>query len=198
MEVALKQLLSPAGGHDSRSAAELLYSLRHEGIANLPVPMSVLVMIVLTAVFSGTLIACLEISTERSIYRRERMSYLHIGPYLASKLPFCMAMTGLQCLVFVAICWLHPILPLAALPPVWLAMVSVAWCSVAIGLLLSAVDTSGGRFSVMLAVAVVLPQLLLSGGLGPDYYARMGRGLQGVAARFMGKRRAGSLILCGK
>lgn len=181
MEVALKQLLSPAGGHDPRSATELLYSLRHEGIANLPVPMSVLVMIVLTAVFSGTLIACLEISTERSIYRRERMSYLRIGPYLTSKLPFCMVMTGLQCLVFVAICWLHPILPLAALPTVWLAMVSVAWCSVAIGLALSAVDTSGGRFSVMLAVAVVLPQLLLSGGLGPDYYARMSSGLQWVA-----------------
>ena len=50
MEVALKQLLSPAGGHDPRSAAELLYSLRHEGIANLPVPMSVLVMIVLTRI----------------------------------------------------------------------------------------------------------------------------------------------------
>ena len=122
MEVALKQLLSPAGSHDPRSATDLLYSLRHEGIANLPVPMSVLVMIVLTAVFSGTLIACLEISTERSIYRRERMSHLRIGPYLTSKLPFCMAMTGLQCLVYVAICWLHPILPLPALLPVWLAM----------------------------------------------------------------------------
>ena len=34
---------------------------------------------------------------------------------------------------------------------------------------------------VMLAVAVVLPQLLLSGGLGPDYYARMASGLQRVA-----------------
>jgi energy-coupling factor transporter ATP-binding protein EcfA2 len=181
MEVALKQLLSPAGSHDPRSAADLLYSLRYEGIANLPVPMSVLVMIVLTAVFSGTLIACLEISIERTIYRRERMSHLRIGPYLASKLPFCMAMTGLQCLVFVAICWLHPILPMKALPPVWMAMVSVAWCSVAIGLALSAVDTSGGRFSVMLAVAVVLPQLLLSGGLGPDYYARMGSGLRWAA-----------------
>ena len=35
--------------------------------------------------------------------------------------------------------------------------------------------------SVMLEVAVVLPQLLLSGGLGPDYYARMASGLQRVA-----------------
>lgn len=181
MEVALKQLLSPSGSHDSRTAAELLYSLRYEGVANLPVPMSILVMIVMTAVFSGTLIACLEISTEQSIYRRERMSHLRIVPYLAAKLPFCMMMTGVQCLVFVAICWLHPVLPLIALPPVVLTMVSLAWCSVAIGLLLSAADPSGGRFSVMLAVAVVLPQLLLSGGLGPDYYGRMGSGLQRVA-----------------
>ncbi len=181
MENLLKHLLSPAGTYDPRSATDLLYGLRHEGVANLPVPMSVLLMIVMTAVFSGTLIACLEISTERSIYRRERMSHLHIMPYLGSKLPFCLAMTALQCLVFLAVCWLHPILRQTAFVPIWLTMVAVAWSSVAIGLLLSAVDSTGGRFSVMLAIAVVLPQLLLSGGLGPDFYGRMGNELRWAA-----------------
>lgn len=181
LENLLRQLLAPTGMHDPRSAAELLYSLRHEGVAHLPVPMSVLLMIVMTAVFSGTLIACLEISPERSIYRRERMSHLRIGPYLGSKLPFCLAMTALQCLLFLAICWLHPVLQQTALLPVWSTMVAVAWSSVAIGLLLSAIDPTGGRFSVMLAIAVVLPQLLLSGGLGPDFYLGMGPTLRRVA-----------------
>jgi len=181
MDTLLKHLLSPAGTYDPRSGADLLYGLRHEGVANLPVPMSVLVMIVMTAVFSGTLIACLEIAPERSIYRRERMSHLRIWPYLGSKLPFCLAMTGLQCLVFVSICGLHPTLHLTALVPVWLVMVAVAWSSVAIGLMLSAVDPTGGRYAVMLAIGVVLPQLLLSGGLGPDFYGHMSSGLRWLA-----------------
>ena len=181
METLLKHLLSPAGTYDPRSATDLLYSLRHEGVANLPVPMSVLLMIVMTAVFAGTLIACLEISTERSIYRRERMSHLRILPYLGSKLPFCLAMTALQCLVFLAVCWLNPTLRQTAFVPVWLTMVAVAWSSAAIGLLLSAADSTGGRFSVMLAIVVVLPQLLLSGGLGPDFYGRMPSALRWTA-----------------
>lgn len=181
LALLLKELLSPAGSHDPRPVVDLLYGLRHEGVAHLPVPLSVLLMIVMTAVFTGTLIACLEISSERSIYRRERMSHLRIMPYLGSKLPFCLAMTAVQCLVFVALCWLHPVLRHLAPVPVWLVMVAVAWSSVTIGLLLSAVDPTGGRFSVMLAIVVVLPQLLLSGGLGPDFYGRMAPGLRWAA-----------------
>jgi ABC-type multidrug transport system ATPase subunit/pSer/pThr/pTyr-binding forkhead associated (FHA) protein len=173
MERQLKVLLSPAGVYDPRSGADLLYSLRHEGVANLPVPMSVLLMLVMTAIFSGTLIACLEISTEQSIYQRERRSHLHILPYLGSKLPFCLTITALQCLIFLGICWFNPTLRQTALIPVWLAMVGIAWSSVAVGLFLSTVDPTAGRFSVMLAIAVVLPQLILSGGLGPDFYAGM-------------------------
>ncbi len=178
MDGQLRGLLTSAGNSDPRSAPELLYALRFEGVANLPVPMSVLLMIVMTAVFSGTFIACLEISTEQSIYRRERMSHLAILPYLGSKLPFCMTITALQCLLFLAICWCSPALPMAAFLPVWLVMVAIAWSSVAIGLFLSTVDPTAGRFSVLLAITVVLPQLILSGGLGPDFYARMSSGLQ--------------------
>ena len=171
LEVQLKSLLSPAGSWDQRSAADLVWALRHEGPAHLPVPLSVLLMVVMTAVFSGTLISCLEISTERSIYRRERLSHLAIAPYLAAKLPFCLGMTALQCLLFLLLCWLHPALGRLPLLPVWLTMVAVAWCAVAIGLCLSAADPAGGRFSVLLAIVAVLPQLILSGGLGPDFYA---------------------------
>lgn len=151
----------------------MLYGLQHEGVANLPIPMSVLLMIVMTAVFSGTLIACLEISTEQSIYRRERMSHLRIMSYLGSKLPFCLGITALQCLVFLMICWCNPALRQTAFVPVWLTMVAIAWSSVALGLFLSTVDPTAGRLSVLLAIAVVLPQLILSGGLGPDFYGNM-------------------------
>lgn len=173
MESQLKGLLSPAGVYDPRSGADLLYGLHHEGLANLPVPMSVLLMIVMTAVFSGTLIACLEISTEQSIYRRERMSHLRLLPYLGSKLPFCLMITALQCFVFLSICRFNPAMRQTAFFPIWLTMIAIAWSSVATGLFLSTVDPTAGRFSVLLAIAVVLPQLILSGGLGPDFYSHM-------------------------
>ncbi|MGE4559061.1 MAG: FHA domain-containing protein [Desulfobulbus sp.] len=156
-----------------RSGSERLYALRYEGAAHLPIPMGSLLMMVMAAVFCGTLMACLEISGEISIYRRERQSYLRIFPYIASKLPCCFFLTALQCLVFLAICLLSPVLRQVELSSLWLGMVAISWSSVGLGLLLSAADPSGGRFSVMAAVAAVLPQLLLSGGIGPEFFRSM-------------------------
>lgn len=173
LENGLKALLIQPGAEDSRSAAELFYAMRFEGVANLPVPLSVVLMIVMTGVFSGTVMACLEISGEQTIFRRERMSNLAIHVYLGSKLPFLLMTTALQCLVFLGICFIHPVLRQAAFLPIWLSMVAVAWASVALGLFLSAIDPSSGRFSVLLAIVAVLPQLILSGGLGPDFYQGM-------------------------
>lgn len=173
LENGLKALLVQPGVQDSRSAADLLYAMRFEGVANLPVPLSVVLMIVMTGVFSGTIMACLEISGEQTIFRRERMSNLAIHVYLGSKLPFLLLITALQCLVFLGICFVHPVLSQADFLPVWLSMVAVAWASVALGLFLSAIDPSSGRFSVLLAIVAVLPQLILSGGLGPDFHQGM-------------------------
>lgn len=169
LERQLRLLLAP-GSHDDRSAAQLLHALRYEGPAHLPLPLGSLLMIVMSAVFCGTLIACLEIAGEGSIYRRERLSHLRLLPYVASKLPACFLLTALQCLLFVGICQIQPLFRLVDPLPLVLVMVAVAWSSVALGLLLSASESSGGRFAVMAAVAVVLPQLLLSGGIGPDFY----------------------------
>ncbi|MBM9536614.1 FHA domain-containing protein [Desulfobulbus alkaliphilus] len=173
MALQLKALLSPAGHQDPRSAAELLYALRYQGVGNLPIPLSVALMMVMTAVFCGTLISCTEISAEQAIYRRERMANLPITAYLGAKLPFCLTITAGQCFVFLALCWLHPSLRQTAFFSVWLTMTAIAWCSVTIGLFLSSLDSSPGRFSVLLAIAVVLPQLVCSGGIGPDFYAHM-------------------------
>lgn len=187
MDRQLGYLLDPGNMDEPRTGAELLYSLRHEGAANLPVPMGSLLMIVMTAVFCGTLIACLEISGEQSIYRRERRSSLRISPYIASKLPFCFLLTALQCLLFVVLCLMSPVVRQVDLVLLWLSMTVIAWSSVAIGLFLSALDPSGGRYSVMTAVAVVLPQLLLSGGIGPEYLRGMATGMR-VAAELLPAR----------
>lgn len=170
----LKVLLSPEGLNDPRSAADIVYALHHEGPANLPIPLSVLLMFIMTSVFMGTIIACLEISPEKAIYQRERMSNLKIIDYLGSKLPFCLSVTAVQCLLFIAVCYLNSSIREVSLIPVWITMTAVAWASVSLGLFISASDPTPGRFSVILAIIAVLPQLILSGGLGPDFFKGMG------------------------
>lgn len=170
---ALKILLSPAGADDARPASEVVYSLKYEGVANLPISMSVLLMFVMTAVFTGTLMSCMDISGERPVYRRERMAGLKIGDYLVSKLPFLFALTAVQCLVFLAICMVKPELRHLDFVSAYVALVAMAWTSCAIGLFLSAADPTPGQFSIVLAIVAVLPQLVLSGGLAPDFFRGM-------------------------
>jgi ABC-type multidrug transport system ATPase subunit/pSer/pThr/pTyr-binding forkhead associated (FHA) protein len=169
----IKALLSPQGAEDPRPAEDVVYSLQHETVANLPTPLSVLLMFVMTAVFMGTLMACLDISSERAIYTRERMANGRIADYLASKLPFLLAATALQCALFLGLCWLKPGLRIFDFGGAYLALVMMAWTSCALGLFLSALDPTPGQFSVILAIVVVLPQLVFSGGLGPDFYGGM-------------------------
>ncbi|NOQ46281.1 MAG: FHA domain-containing protein [Desulfobulbaceae bacterium] len=175
LAASLKTLLSSEGMDDPRKAWEILHAVRYQGPANLPVPIGVLLMGIMTAGFLGTIAGCLEISSERRIYQRERMSGMRIFYYLGSKLPFCLCVTAVQCLIFISCCCLHPSLHQLSFFPIWLTMVCVAWTSVTMGLFISGVDPTSGRFSVLLAVAVVLPQLILSGGLGPDFFTGMDR-----------------------
>lgn len=172
-ELLMKAVLSSKGSADTRPLSGIIYSLQHEGVQNLPVPMSIMLMVIMAAVFLGTLSVCLEISAEKSIYERERMSGVRIVDYLASKLPVAFVITSLQCLLFTGFLWLVPNLRDLHLGNMYLIMVGVAWSSVCLGLFISALDPTDGRLSVILAVAAVLPQLILSGGLGPDYYLGM-------------------------
>lgn len=182
MAPVLKELLAPEGAADPRDAAEIVYALKHEGLANLPTPISVLLMFVMTAAFMGTLMSCLDVSSERPIYRRERMANQKIPDYLASKLPFLLSLTAVQCAVFLGICLLKP--GLREMDPIsaYAALVAMCWAAVALGLFLSALDPTPGQFSVLLAIVAVLPQLVLSGGLAPDFYAGMPAAMQAIAA----------------
>lgn len=177
----IKSLLSPDGVSDPRMAEDVVFALKHEGVANLPTPLSILLMMVMTAVFAGTLMSCLELSTERPIFARERMAGQNILDYLLSKLPFLLLLTALQCAIYLAICRVKPDLQHFDLVSAYFAMVAMAWAACCMGLFLSALDPAAGQFSVILAIVAVLPQLVFSGGLGPDFYAGMPDLLKWVA-----------------
>jgi len=169
----IKALLAPDGLNDPRPAEDVVFALKHEGIANLPTPLSVLLMFVMTAVFMGTLMSCLDLSTERPIYLRERLANQKIADYIGSKLPFLLLVTAVQCALFLALCYVKPGLRQFNVPGAYVALVTMAWTSCTMGLFLSAADPTAGTFSVILAIVAVLPQLVFSGGLGPDFFKGM-------------------------
>ncbi len=181
IDVQLTSLLSPKGDNESRSLSEVIFSLKHEGVQNLPLPMSVMLMCIMTAVFLGTINTCLEISTEKSIYQRERMSSLRITDYLFSKLPLVFLVTMLQITLFLLLLYLHPAFRSTPLLATWPVLVAVAWNSAILGLFISTLDPTRGQLSVIFAIAAVLPQLILSGGLGPDYYQGLNKSAQYIA-----------------
>jgi len=168
-----QQLFSPPDVDDPRPALEIVHEIQHQSLVNLPIPVGVLLMFVMTAVFTGTLMACLEVSGEWDILEREYMACLGIGDYLLSKLPFLFGLTAIQVALFLGICLLKPELRELNLLPTYVAMLGMAWTALTLGLLVSALDPTRGQMSVVLALVVVLPQLVLSGALGPDFYSGM-------------------------
>ena len=172
-EESIKLLISPEGANDTRSAEDIVFALHNEGLQNLPVPLSIILMYVMTAIFSGVLIGCLEISSEGGVLRRELLSGLKPMDYFLSKLPFLCGVTFLQCCVFIAICLVNQELRTFDHSMVLVVMTLIAWVSVILGLAISALDSSGGQFSVIIAIIVVLPQFLLSGAIAPDFFLGM-------------------------
>ncbi len=182
---AVKDILSTDDTKkDERPAVSVVYALKHEGIPKLPTPLSVLLMFVMTSVFMGTLMSCLDLSTERPIYVRERMTNQKIADYLLSKLPFLLLVTAVQCAVFMAVCYAKPGLRQFDIPTVYVALLAMTWASSAMGLFISALDPTPGQFSVILAIVVVLPQMVLSGGLAPDFYLKMNPAIKAIASLF--------------
>jgi len=178
-EALIRTLFATPGGVEPRAGPEIVFELQARSVMNLPVPLGVLLMFVMMASFSGTLMACMELSGDRSVFRRERMA----GPgiYVVSRLPFLFTLVLMQCALFLGLCLLAPELRELQLVPALLALVATAWASCVLGLLVSSLDPTQGRVSVLLAVAAVLPQLVLSGALAPDYYGGMAPLAQGIA-----------------
>ncbi len=132
---------------------------------------SVLLVLAIGAVLSGTANAIWEIVKERGIYSRERAAGLSAGAYLMSKLVILGIMSGLQAVVLVAIGLIGRPLPrhgaiLASQPllELMLAMFLLSVASMTLGLLLSSiVDTSDKAMPLL--VVVVMFQVVLSGGI---------------------------------
>jgi ABC-type multidrug transport system ATPase subunit len=134
---------------------------------------SLLLVLSVGAVLSGTANAIWEIVKERSIYSRERAAGLSSGAYLVSKLLILGVMSGVQAVVLVAVGLIGrplpkqgTILPHLPLVELMLAMFVLGIGAMALGLLLSAiVDTSDKAMPLL--VLVVMFQVVLSGGIFP-------------------------------
>ena len=175
---------SPQVGQSQKSASEILYSIKYEGIAHLPVPMGIMLMFVMTAIFCGTFISCQELSTERNIRYREQMAGQRLVNYIGSKLVFCFFVTSFQVCLYLAFCLFVGNMPYISFIMLACVLTALAWVSVAMGLFISAIDPSSGQFSIIISIIVVLPQLIFSGGIGPDFYHGMNRLTQVIADFF--------------
>ncbi len=178
----IKLLFSKQGLDDQRTATQIVYAMLNQGVGAFPIPMSALIMLVMSALFMGTLMSCLEISTERSIFEREYMTGAGVFEYILSKLPFLLLITVLQNVFMVIVCLLNPSFLNIDLIWVLITLTLISWVAVTMGLFVSTVDPSKGQFSVVIALIVVLPQLILSGALGPDFYLNMNEFLKNIAA----------------
>ncbi len=158
--------------------------MRFEGFPNLGIPISIPLIMVMTAVFMGTLSACLEISGERPVYLRERSVNLSIPVYLASKLPVLFLLSSVQCFIYILLSMFSIRASNVNVLALLLTTVGVAWVSCLIGLFISSLDPTSGHNSVVLAVIVVLPQLLFSGAMAPNFWGGMGRMTQTIASLF--------------
>jgi ABC-type multidrug transport system ATPase subunit len=130
-----------------------------------------LLILAISACFTGTVNAVGEIVKERAIYSRERAAGLSAGSYLLSKLLVLGLISGLQAVILVVAGLAGKKLPadgafLKHLPLVelLLAMGALAVTSMALGLMISAMVNSSEKAMPLLLVTVVV-QVVLSGGV---------------------------------
>jgi ABC transport system ATP-binding/permease protein len=155
------------------------------GLTNTPAntnATTVLILLVICAVLSGTASSLWEIVKERAIYRRERSAGLSSGAYLASKLIVLGAISIIQSAVFVLIGLGGVPGPtkgaVGGLPPLFEILIAIAalgLASMCLGLLVSALVSTSEK-AVPFLVMLTLLQVVLSGGL-----LKLGTGLRQVA-----------------
>jgi hypothetical protein len=124
--------------------------------------------LVVSAVWFGTSNAAREVVTERAIFRRERMVNLGVVNYVLSKFTVLSLLSTVQCGVLLSIVFLS--LGLSGGAAAYFTSLGVlvltALCSVALGLLLSAVVTSSEAAMALTPIALI-PQVVLGGLMVP-------------------------------
>jgi ABC-type multidrug transport system ATPase subunit len=130
---------------------------------------SLLLTLVIGAVFVGAANAVRELVKERAIYRRERAAGLSAGVYLLSKILILGLITGVQALLLVVIGLGGRKMPAhgaitSPLLELMLAMAGLAIVSMAMGLLVSAAVSTSEK-TMPLLVLLSLAQVILCGAL---------------------------------
>jgi ABC-type multidrug transport system ATPase subunit/ABC-type multidrug transport system permease subunit len=155
---------------DTRSTALLL--LQAPVIAVLlsivqPAAPTLLFILALTALWFGCSNSVREIVKERAIYARERMVFLLIPPYIASKLRNLAVLSLAQCLILTVVgpwgSW-SAIGGVGTAPVLFITLLLSAICGVSLGLLLSSLVRTSDK-AMSLVPLVVLPQILFSGAM---------------------------------
>lgn len=128
--------------------------------------------LVLTAIFCGIFISTSEISEEWSIYKREHLVCIDIGAYLISKIPLLFGITFIQMSILFSLTVI--LKDIRGIPYFQglVTLVLVAWASVCLGLLLSSIDKSG-RTAIILSIVFIVPQIIWSGAIAPNFYEKM-------------------------
>src|SRR5450755_3009535 len=130
-----------------------------------------LLILVMSACFTGAFLSVGEIVKERNIYARERAAGLSVGVYLWSKLLVLGLISAVQAMLLVLLGLAGRPMPAtgsflksAPLAEILIATGFLALTSMALGLLFSAMTNSPEKTMPLLLVAVVV-QIILSGGV---------------------------------
>lgn len=121
-------------------------------------------IMVFSAIWLGTSNAAREIVKEASIYKRERLVNLRIGPYLLSKVAVLSVVCLVQALLFVSIICLGLHMPVFGLNIAAFFLISLA--SVMMGLTISAVAADANT-AISAVPLLLVPQIILSGAIIP-------------------------------
>ncbi|WP_157086194.1 ABC transporter permease, partial [Gordonia hydrophobica] len=140
--------------------------------------LQILTVLVIGAAFMGTALAVRDLVGERGIFERERAVGLRPGAYLTAKITALCVVTTVQVVIMLGLTYgvralptpdgvteagtAYPLLPPAV--TLGLAIMTVAWVSVLVGLAISAAVRSTEQTMPPLVI-VIMVQLVLSGGL---------------------------------
>lgn len=159
---ALNQL-AEGGGHLADTGRSFLTDLQKA-----PDHAPALFFLVVAAVWFGTSNAARELVSERAIFRRERMINLSVLNYVLSKFLVLCGLCIAQCTILLSIVFLALGLAggFSAYAATLQVLILTACCSVALGLLLSAVVRTSEAAMALTPIALI-PQVVLGGIMVP-------------------------------
>lgn len=128
---------------------------------------AVMFMLAMVAVWFGIINAAREITKEATIYRRERLANLRIGPYLFSKVVVLTGLILIQSIMLLAIVGWKVHLPQAGVftsagIELFLTTFLAGLAGLAMGLLISTIAATPDR-AISIVPLALIPQIILSG-----------------------------------